>query len=107
MRKVPYFAWFPIILLLAHFNLLGFSFGQTGADATEGLTFREPEPPKNDNCILFSDGRFAVVGIDSYYCGGQGWMTVSWFLFKGYHIDAVTGDVEGDSTSYGKAYMSR
>ena len=54
-------------------------------------------------CIEFSDGKFAIV--DILYCDG-GSETVSWFLNKGYQIDAVTNDGYTCSDC-GLVYMTR
>jgi len=61
------------------------------------IKFQEPTELK---CLKFNDGRLALVDI---VCIGH-YETISWFLSKGYHIDAV---IDGESTSDDVVYMSR
>jgi len=50
-----------------------------------------PDKPPALKCVVFSDGRLAV--IEMYGCTG-GYETISWFLSKGYSI-AVSYDENG------------
>lgn len=107
---------FGILLLLAIF-LAGVGIGflicniAYGAVDSNGNIVEEKKPVKLD-CLLFTDGKLAIVKYSSRGgCGSDSGSpyTVSWFLKQGYHIDAIVPTAEnGDyMMEMGTVWLSR
>ena len=89
-----------LLISWAMIGVLAFFCGYQVHGQSDGLTFQDPvEPAPVLKCLKYNDGRLAIINVS---CTGQ-YETISWFLSKGYHIDAVTdGEYSND-----ELYMSR
>lgn len=96
MYTAPIIGFGTVLLLLITiliFSAVSQIFGQ------DGIIIENTTPELK--CLLFNDGKLAV--IDGVSCNGN-YETISWFLSKGYHIDAT---VPYNEAYNNKVLMSR